>query len=233
LTVKEWSRKLGIPEFTIYGRLTKKMPLERVFFQRKMQRGNPRYLTLDGLTLTLHGWAERLGISFNTISERVKRGWPIEKVLSIDRLTKDWSGHPSYKVLRRTGEKYNGSYLWEVECPYCGNVFKVVPGTLGKAVQSCGCLRYHDYTGETVGFLHVVKIVGTLYFRSDNPRYLYQCVCTYKGCGRTVLVNAHQLANGKQSCGCKMLEDCKTRHIQMYKEAFGGQEHHNTDHGSE
>jgi hypothetical protein len=141
LTVKEWSRKLGIPEVTLYSRLAKKLPLDKVFLQGKMKPGVSHFLTHDGLTLNLTEWSERLGIPFDTLQARVFRGFPVEKVLSVDRLTKDYRGHPKYKVLRRTNEKYHGKYMWEVECPFCGTIFKAAPKFLGTGVQSCGCLR--------------------------------------------------------------------------------------------
>lgn len=218
LTVKEWSIKLGIPAFTLYGRLRKGLPFDKVFFQGQMKPGVSHLLTFNGITLNLTEWSERLGVPFNTLQGRVKRGFSVEKVLSVDRLTKEWSRHPKYKVIRKTKEKYHGCYMWEVECPFCGTTFKAQCRKLGKSVLSCGCLRYHDYTGETVNFLHVVKMVGVKLTPGDFPRFLYECVCTYKGCGIRCLVDAHLLANGKQSCGCKMIEDCKTRAINKYKE---------------
>lgn len=218
LTVKEWSLKLGIPEFTLYGRLRKKLPLEKVFHQGQMKPGVSHYLTHNGITLNLTEWSERLGIPYETLAGRVKNRLPVEKILSIERLTKDWSQHSTYKVLKKTSEKYHGRYLWEVECPFCGSVFKARMGSLGKAYLSCGCLSRHDYTGETVNFLHVVKRVGIKVTPGDYPRVLYECVCTYKGCGIKCLVDSHGLSNGRQSCGCKMIEDLKTRDIVKYKE---------------
>jgi len=218
LTVKEWSIKLGIPEFTLYGRLAKNLPLETVFFQGRMKPGVSHFLTYNGVTLNLTEWSERLGIPYDTLLGRIRRGFSVEKVLSVDRLTKDWSRHPKYKVLRKTGNTDHGCYLWEVECPFCGSVFQALCRKLGKSVLSCGCLRYHDYTGETVNFLHVVKMVGIKVTPGDVPRFLYECVCTYKGCGLKCLVDAHQLATGKPSCGCKKIQDCKTQAINRYKE---------------
>jgi hypothetical protein len=54
-------------------------------------------------------------------------------------------------------------------------------------------------------------------YGNGNPISVYECVCTYKGCGNTLLVTSGQLAAGKQSCGCKMSDDMMRRHLDKYK----------------
>jgi uncharacterized Zn-finger protein len=150
----------------------------------------------------------RLGRSKGAKSCGCRNGNPLPKDYSL----------PNYKLLRRTDEKKGSAYLWEVECPYCGDVFKEVPCVLGKNKISCGCMAQHDYTGEYVNYLYVIRNLG-YQARANLPDVsLYECVCTYLGCGKTVRMTSHQLAQGVQSCGCKRRLDRVRRHLNKYKE---------------
>lgn len=54
----------------------------------------PRYLTHNGITLTMGGWAQRLNIEISTISGRLLAGWPLERVLVAKPLKKKIRSHP-------------------------------------------------------------------------------------------------------------------------------------------
>src|SRR5205823_3919347 len=44
-----------------------------------------------------------------------------------------------YRLIRKTSEMRGTNYLWEVECPYCGKVFKAILCLLGTCTKSCRC----------------------------------------------------------------------------------------------
>ena len=125
-----------------------------------------------------------------------------------------------FKIIRQFSEKRPGSSkrnIWEVECPFCGAPFKVLPHQLGKTVFSCGCVRFRDYTGEYVNYLYVVRKIG--YRRRRTQSYsLYECVCTYQGCGMMLYLDTFQLCRKPQSCGCKTRLDRTKRFLDKYKE---------------
>jgi len=49
-------------------------------------KGNHRYITLDGVTKNITQWAEMLGEKPQTLNKRIKRGWSIKDALLLPNL---------------------------------------------------------------------------------------------------------------------------------------------------
>lgn len=56
--------------------------------QQENNKRTSRYLTHDGLTLTMAQWARHIGIRADLISNRLRRGWSIEKALTTPAMQK-------------------------------------------------------------------------------------------------------------------------------------------------
>ena len=54
--------------------------------QSRNRRGR-RYVTVDGVTLSLGEWAEVTGISVGTLSRRLAQGWPEEQAIKTPKIT--------------------------------------------------------------------------------------------------------------------------------------------------
>lgn len=50
--------------------------------QQHNNKRTSRYLTHDGITLTVTQWARRLGMRPHTVSDRIHRGWSVEQALT-------------------------------------------------------------------------------------------------------------------------------------------------------
>lgn len=59
--------------------------------------------------------------------------------------TKDWTGYVSktgIKAIDRVEQNTKGQWLWNFECPICGNVFKCLPANIADgSTSSCGCKK--------------------------------------------------------------------------------------------
>ena len=112
-------------------------------------------------------------------------------------------------VIRNTGQKKWGSYIYECLCE-CGNICEVVSSNLTRGgTKSCGCLKKEsdrapkgnviDLIGQKFGHLTVVNRAG-----SDNRgEATWECKCD---CGNPqhLIVLGSNLRNGHtQSCGCE------------------------------
>lgn len=85
-----------------------------------------------------------------------------------------------------------GSHRWLCRCD-CGNKKVVWGGSLRSGfVNSCGCLRYTDYTGQRFGRWTAIS-------RDHNTgRWLCRC-----DCGTEKVLNMYCLTcGGSKSCGC-------------------------------
>lgn len=82
LTLREWSRKTGVPLKTLRSRLQNRnwAPDEAVFDANPDRRR--KMLTYRGETLSMKQWSERLGIRYLTLFQRLKKGLPLEQALS-------------------------------------------------------------------------------------------------------------------------------------------------------
>jgi len=50
--------------------------------QQASNKRTSRYLTHDGITLTLTRWAKRVGMNRNTLTKRLRSGWSVKKALT-------------------------------------------------------------------------------------------------------------------------------------------------------
>lgn len=82
LTIKEWSKKLGISESTIRGRLNHSENPEFVLNTGKNKRKDSIIIEYNGKTQSLKQWSIELGINYGTLKRRIYKGYSIEKVLS-------------------------------------------------------------------------------------------------------------------------------------------------------
>ncbi|MBR5218361.1 MAG: hypothetical protein IKV89_01400 [Clostridia bacterium] len=130
-------------------------------------------------------------------------------------------------AIRSTGERKNGSYVWECKCD-CGNIKFVVAYSLTTGgTKSCGCLRpkkektddinesvisAHDgdtpilplsnLQGQKFGMLTAVRPTD----RWWRGNVVWECLCE---CGNTTYMCATHLKRGSHpSCGCtRKIED--------------------------
>lgn len=70
LTLKDWSRRTGIPKATLADRVGRGMPIGDAIDPDHHPKKNVTY-THDGQTLTLGEWARRTGIKYSTLRHRV------------------------------------------------------------------------------------------------------------------------------------------------------------------
>lgn len=97
-----WAMKNGYDETAKRGECT----LDRIdvngnyepsncrWVNSKIQSNNTRYnryITYEGLTLTVSQWSDKIKVDSSTIRERLKRGLPIEKVLFPKNLRKNFN----------------------------------------------------------------------------------------------------------------------------------------------
>lgn len=78
-TLKEWSAETGICEATLYYRLKKDMPMEKVFSLTRIQSPGAgakikNLLTVGGVALSVRQWSDRTGVSEGTIRTRLRGG---------------------------------------------------------------------------------------------------------------------------------------------------------------
>jgi len=115
--------------------------------------------------------------------------------------------------------KYRWFYWYR--CGLCETEFIADPTHIGRSTFSCGCLRigkrYHfvDWTGKQVNYLQVIKEA----FVSEKDQCVHwECICTYRNCGRTCYMSSVALHRGRLSCGCYIKHITRERHLKKYKE---------------
>ena len=127
-----------------------------------------------------------------------------------NRPAKDLSGLTFGKltVIRKTGERKNGQWLWECRCD-CGKTVNIrSSGLISGQSRSCGCEKgklQTDLTGQIFGHLTVKRMTGD----RKNGYYVWECGCD---CGNTIAVSGRYLMTGAtQDCGCQKKTDSKTQ----------------------
>ena len=114
-------------------------------------------------------------------------------------------------VLKENIEKRpGGEAYWDCKCS-CGNITTVAGYNLRNGItKSCGCLwynnftkaRFQDLTGQTFGYLTVLKRDESKPKGHQKPVY-WICECQ---CKKQISVLAENLRKGNtQSCGCKRI----------------------------
>lgn len=99
---------------------------------------------------------------------------------------------------------YNGRHkvTWKCQCD-CGNIHYATTENLKRGdTPSCGCItkenrkkQLKDLSGQTFGYLTVLKWIGTV---NKNSKYLVKCVC-----GKEYEIYSSNLTQGNtKSCGC-------------------------------
>jgi len=77
LTIKDWAKRLDLPESVIRQRLQVGWSIERTLSPSCIKR-----LEHEGLRLTIREWVERTGISEKVIRQRLFYGWSVNRVLT-------------------------------------------------------------------------------------------------------------------------------------------------------
>lgn len=107
----------------------------------------------------------------------------------------------------------NGQYYWNVICD-CGNVKSVQIGHLKTGnVQSCGCIRLNDITGQRFGRWTVLG-----FDRREIDKYYWHVMCD---CGTQKSILSNSLLRGlSTSCGCHANE-VRTKHGMSTSRVYG------------
>lgn len=218
LTIAGWSKRNGIPEWTIRDRLAAGWDEEEAVTtpvyrleNKSSDIGNPRkprhnakLYEFEGVGDTIAGWARRRGISVSTLDCRIRRGWSLEKALCEPIGKHSTEGIAPGTVFGNLTvlmeAEPQGQGRWYLCRCICGNE-KVIPGkslTSGNT-KSCGCLgkRSPIETGTRFGRLVVIESVGG---EGKAGGELYRCRCD---CGNECIKPKNQLLQGGvKSCGC-------------------------------
>ena len=112
-------------------------------------------------------------------------------------------------VLRNTGEKKWGSYIYECQCE-CGNICNVVSSNLTRGgTKSCGCLKKEsdkapkgnaiDLVGQKFGHLTVVARAGS----DGRGEAKWECECDCIDHPHIIVLGSNLRNGHTQSCGCE------------------------------
>ena len=120
------------------------------------------------------------------------------------RVNRGGNVYGKWKAVR--ARSINGRLWWVCQCIACGITEKLFAGYAlerGNCKRSCGCddidaveIRI-DRTGHTYGWLKVIDRAP-----DRGPTAMWNCVCTYKGCGKKLVVAGGALQQGQVACGC-------------------------------
>ena len=107
----------------------------------------------------------------------------------------------SLVAVRPTEERSHRQVVWECKCD-CGNITFVSCRDLNSGnIQSCGCSRINNFTGQRFGKLTVLRPTD----ERKNGSVVWECQCD---CGNTTFVKSRNLVLGyTQSCGCLHMKD--------------------------
>lgn len=86
LTLIEWSDHTGIARKTLFNRIKRGWPLERVFTEKAIKGRNQSHdvlITFNGKSQSIRAWAKEIGINESTLQCRLNRQyWPVERALT-------------------------------------------------------------------------------------------------------------------------------------------------------
>ena len=111
-------------------------------------------------------------------------------------------------VIEKTDKRKDGRVIWKCQCD-CGHIVEVTShNLLNGNTQSCGCLRkdigkkyQRDLTGQTFGYLKVIKNTGKSYKKGNQTHTVWLCECLRDG--NLVEIRSDSLLHkGVSSCGC-------------------------------
>ena len=135
------------------------------------------------------------------------------------------------KALDITGQKYGSLTAlypckdkpgyWHCRCD-CGNEKDVrKQGLISGNNKTCGAdiHKIKDLTGQVFGKLTVLE-----YAETRNNRAHWRCRCE---CGNEIVVSAHSLHCGKQSCGCDRAMDLTGRRVGLLTVLYPTEEKRN------
>jgi hypothetical protein len=82
-TISEWAEEIGLPAKTVYHRVLRGLPVERVISPGELKPLCPT-VTYKGKTQSLRQWAEQLGISRQALVARLaNENWTKEEALTL------------------------------------------------------------------------------------------------------------------------------------------------------
>lgn len=83
-TIAAWARELAISAGTLYARLERGVPVERIFAKDYVPqtRSGARVLMLESRTQSLAAWARELSVPRGRIEGRLYRGWSVVDALT-------------------------------------------------------------------------------------------------------------------------------------------------------
>ena len=121
--------------------------------------------------------------------------------------------------------------MWHCKCE-CGNECNIRASDLKSGnTKSCGCFQkfsrgkssFKDLTGEHFGKLTVLYRLPDHITPSGQKQRMWHCKCE---CGNECDVYATQLKKGKNSCGCVLEEERKSKAIEKNKELLEKRKKH-------
>lgn len=84
-TLGELAEIGGMGYNTLYMRLYRGMTIDDAMTRPIVPKGR-KYITANGMTLTVKEWAERLGMKPGSIHERIRRGYSPEQAVTLERM---------------------------------------------------------------------------------------------------------------------------------------------------
>jgi len=133
------------------------------------------------------------------------------------------------KVIRATGDKYRGSYIWEVECLLCGRRFTARIGQITHgSIKSCGCVKTKNLRTMSmadklglVGGTNVSRIASEHVQSNNTSGYKGVYLCRRKG--KADRWQAYIYFCGKKYCLGNFLdiEDAAKARQEAEKHIFG------------
>lgn len=77
-TLEEWAFELHLDTTTLWARLCRGWPVEKVLQPGKF---TANYLEYKGKRQSMSQWAKETGMNVHTIAQRIRNGWTVEQAL--------------------------------------------------------------------------------------------------------------------------------------------------------
>lgn len=102
----------------------------------------------------------------------------LNKEITSKIFVKDWSNYTSesgVKMIKQSYQNDNNQWMWECECPLCGNVFVALPAkVVSNHTTSCGCKRVSSGERIIEKILQEYKLDYISQYSFDDCRYKYK-----------------------------------------------------------